>query len=183
MGDANMSTIAPFCIWFKGLFHGWSFATETTIMLLVLVVDFFSIVVGRNLRIPHWLPLTAAVILFVHLSYRMWRREWERAERNQAIVTNLRTALGERCSDLAKRWTRLQDEATTTSIPDPLKPTWSSSTLQAVPYKVGVCQGLFQALEADLSLATIPKENTDDIRSIGEAILVLGKYQKRIEKL
>src|SRR5437763_10013314 len=106
----------------------------------------------KDLNIPSWLSLLVGAVAFVSVSYRIWHKEWLRAEAGQG----LRDGLGAKCEAIILEWEKLGEEyqnAKKEILPDPMDPRWVSNQMYVWPYRVGLLQGRTNALRDDLKRA------------------------------
>src|SRR5260370_21807654 len=135
--------------YFKALFSGWVNAMHTILTIAAIGIYMASDVGHKDLHIPSWLSLLVGAVAFVSVSYRIWHKEWLRAEAGQGLRDGLRA----RCDAIILAWKELADQyqnATHYTLPNPMDPGWVSYKKEVWPYKVGVLQGRTNALREDL---------------------------------
>jgi len=138
----------------KALFSGWWNAMGTLLTLAGLIAYVVSDVGHKHLKVPSWLPLLVAFASFGIVSYRIWRKEWLRAEANQG----LRDRLKDKCDAIILGWETLgeayqnapKEQGQAATLPNPLDPGWISYGFKVWPYQVGILQGKTNALREDL---------------------------------
>lgn len=159
-------------------------------MILALLFDLTSVIAHRDFSVPHWLALLVAAILFVHVSYRVWRREWDRAEKNEAMASAFRKRLDDNCERLIDDWTALDADYLALPPPngaktllDPLDSGWAGSPYRGdLLYNIGIQQGSFRNFEADLLMVKIALEDSK-VRDIPRLLNRLRRYKAEISKL
>ena len=65
----------------------------TGLTFLAIGTEFTSNIIGRIIPIPHWASLLIGAVAFTFVSFRVWLKEYERAERSQQAMTTLSDAL------------------------------------------------------------------------------------------
>jgi hypothetical protein len=169
----------------KALFTGWVNGMGTILTLAAISLYVASDVWHKNLYIPPWIALLVAMSSFIGVSYRVWKKEWLRAETGQRLYDGLKV----RCDDIILGWKELaeryqnapKEQGQSATLPNPMDPGWVSYGFKVWPYKVGELQGKTNTLRCDLVRVGITVEQWDyAYMTMAQLLHALDNYRTKI---
>jgi hypothetical protein len=99
-------------------------------------------------------PLVAFGCFYCAFFYA-WRDEHRKVAASQPLAQAFLESLKVRCDQLIKKWSEV-NQLCENNLQDPLMPTWASSEMRHIPFKVGSLQMLYDSLYGDMVRALIP---------------------------
>ena len=88
--------------------------------------------IGGTVVLRPWVLVLIAFGAYGFVSYRIWHKEWLRAERGKTF--------GEKRPELIREWVALNELHGSKNLQDPMSPEWGMGEWTR-PYKLGVLQG------------------------------------------